>query len=82
MPFDTLGDFLGQFTFGHGSWRILVVLGGELSVCLLAMRRSWTFTLYTPALISPLAFRPSPQIPSVSSQHRYWEGTLETGNKG
>lgn len=81
VPQDTFGDFLGQFTSGHGSWRVFVVLGGELSVRLLVMGRSWTFNLYTPALISPLTFRPSPRIPSASSQHGCWNGTLETGDK-
>jgi len=38
MPLDTLGDFLGQFAFGNGIWRNLVVLGRELPVSLSAMR--------------------------------------------
>lgn len=34
MPFDTLGDFLNQLTFGHRFCLNLVVLGRELSVYL------------------------------------------------
>jgi len=38
MPLDTPGDFLGQFAFGNGIWRNLVVLGRELPVFLSAMK--------------------------------------------
>jgi len=83
VPLDTLGDFLDQLTLGYRFRLLLVVLGRELSVYLLATVQFWIFNLYTPALTSPFDFHsPFPwPVASSSSQHRCWMDTQETGRE-
>ena len=50
VPPDALGDLLGQLAYDHTPWGDLVVKGRELSVCLSAIGRTWTFGLHTPTL--------------------------------
>jgi hypothetical protein len=81
VPLDAFGDFLGQFTCGHRYCPALVALGRELFAYFLITAQLWTFNLYTPALSSPLVYHPPRPVASVSSQHRCWKGTPETGEK-
>ena len=79
VPVDSFGDFLDQLTFGHRFCLGLVILGRELSAYLLTTAQFWTFNLYAPALTLPLDFHSPWPAASVSSRHRCWKGTLETG---
>jgi hypothetical protein len=66
---------------GHRFCLGLVVLGRELSAYFLVTVQLSAFNLYTPALTSPLVYHPSWPVASVSSQHRCWKGTPETGDE-
>ena len=82
VPLDSLRDFLGQLAPPDRLWLRLVILGGELSVHLLPMGRSWTFNfLYAPASTLPSPFHSRHPLSSVPSQPRCWKGSPETGDK-
>ena len=70
VTLDTLGDLLGQLTYDHTLLGGFMVKGRELSVCLSAIKRTWTFGLHTPTLT----------LHELCSRHECWKDTLETGD--